>query len=118
MKRRMIFLILFITVLCFDIAFSAGSYRFTDAYEDAETVRSYFNGTGSEAEAKASFERLYSFWYKDAQQYVLNKNKGKFHYPDCKSVTEQMKEENKVFITCSREMLISLGYSPCGNCHP
>ena len=68
--------------------------------------------------AATAYNRLYDFWYKDAKDYVLNKNKGKFHNPDCKSVTNQMKESNKAFITCSRQRLIPLGYEPCGNCHP
>ena len=113
----MVFLVLFIAVLCFDIAFSAGSYRLSDAYEDAQVVRAYFHGPGSETEAAASFDRLYDLMYKDAMKYVLNKNKAKFHYPECPS-TKQMNESNKVFITCSRDYLLALGYDPCGNCKP
>ena len=118
MKKRMVFVVLFLVVLCFNIALSAGSYRLSDAYEDAQTVRAYFRGAGSETEAAASFDRLYDFLYNDAREYVLNRNKAKFHYPDCSSVTKQMKEENKIFITCSRDYLLTLGYDPCGNCRP
>ena len=46
--------------------------------------------------------------------YVCSK---KFHYPDCKSVN-QMKEENRLFTSLSREELLAEGYKPCGNCNP
>lgn len=49
--------------------------------------------------------------------YVGNKNSKKFHYSDCKSV-KQMKESNKFFYTGTRDEMISMGYDPCGNCHP
>ncbi len=49
--------------------------------------------------------------------YILNKNTKKFHYPDCGSVS-RMKEKNKEYYNGSRDVLISRGYSPCGNCHP
>lgn len=50
-------------------------------------------------------------------QYVCNTHTKKFHYPNCKSVA-QMKETNKWYADVSREEIISLGYEPCGNCHP
>ena len=115
--KRIVFILVFIFVLCFNMAYAAGSYGFSDACEDAETVRAYFNSTGSETEAAASFYRLYDFWYQNAKPYVLNKNKMKFHNPDCLGVN-QMKEANKIFITCSRDLLVSIGYEPCGTCHP
>ena len=49
--------------------------------------------------------------------YIINRNTGKFHYPDCRSV-KQMKESNKMYYTGTRDELISQGYSPCGNCDP
>ena len=49
--------------------------------------------------------------------YVINTNTKKFHYPSCSSVNK-MKEKNKQEFTGTRDELISLGYSPCGNCHP
>ena len=49
--------------------------------------------------------------------YVLNTNTMKFHYPSCKSVN-QMKEKNKWYYDGTRSDIISMGYSPCGNCHP
>ena len=118
MKKRLAFILLFIIIVGLISTSFADSYQFSDAFTDAEIVKAFFNGSGSSLKAEESFKRLYNFLYKDAQDYVLNRNTGKFHYPDCKSVTEQMKESNKVFITCSRDLLLALGYKPCGNCHP
>ena len=53
----------------------------------------------------------------DVITYVGNKGTKKFHYPNCKSVS-QMKEKNKVFFYGDRSEPISQGYDPCGNCHP
>ena len=49
--------------------------------------------------------------------YVLNRNTGKFHYPDCKSVSD-MKVKNRMDVDWSREKVIAEGYQPCGNCKP
>lgn len=49
--------------------------------------------------------------------YVLNTNTKKFHIPSCSSVND-MKEKNKKEVTCSRDEVIEMGYSPCGRCHP
>ncbi len=49
--------------------------------------------------------------------YILNTNSRKFHYPSCPSV-DQMNESNKEDFTGSRDELISMGYTPCGNCNP
>lgn len=49
--------------------------------------------------------------------YTINRNTGKFHYPDCRSV-KQMNESNKQEYTGSRDDLVAQGYSPCGNCNP
>ena len=117
MKRKAFLYLVIAAIMLTGIAFSLGNYGFQDAYSDAQTVHAYFNGHGSEKNAGEAYDRLYDFWYKDAREYVLNKNKGKFHLPTCKSVS-QMNESNKVFITYSREMLLAVGYEPCGNCHP
>ena len=50
-------------------------------------------------------------------QYILNTNTKKFHYPSCRSV-KQMKESNKQSYNGTRDEVIAMGYSPCGNCHP
>ena len=49
--------------------------------------------------------------------YIGNKNSKKLHYTWCHSV-EQMKDSNKVYLTCTREEALARGYSPCGNCNP
>ena len=49
--------------------------------------------------------------------YVVNKNSGKFHHPDCSSVLD-MKESNKEYTDKTREELIAEGKSPCGKCKP
>lgn len=49
--------------------------------------------------------------------YILNTNTGKFHYPDCKSVSD-MSGRNRQETEASREDLIARGFEPCGNCRP
>ena len=51
------------------------------------------------------------------QTFVVNKNTQKFHFVTCSRV-KKMKEENKAVYNGEREMLIFLGFAPCGNCHP
>ena len=52
-----------------------------------------------------------------SQQYVLNTNTKRFHYPDCDSV-KAMKEKNKQIIESTREEIIEMGYTPCAVCNP
>ena len=49
--------------------------------------------------------------------YILNTNSHKFHYPDCHSAAK-ISQKNKAYYTGTREELIAQGYSPCGNCDP
>ena len=49
--------------------------------------------------------------------YVLNTNTRKFHVPGCKSVNK-MKESNKQVVEMTRDDVVAMGYSPCGNCNP
>lgn len=51
------------------------------------------------------------------QTYILNTNTKKFHLPGCSSVGK-MKESNKREYTGTRDDVLGMGYSPCGNCHP
>lgn len=51
------------------------------------------------------------------QDYVLNKNTKKFHYPHCSSVS-RMKAKNRKDFFGSRGDVISMGYVPCKNCDP
>ena len=54
---------------------------------------------------------------KKVQTYILNTSSKKFHKVDCSSVPT-IKEKNKDTFTGTREELIEMGYSPCGNCKP
>lgn len=49
--------------------------------------------------------------------YILNTNSRRFHKPFCRSV-EQMKPENYQETSASREEVLEMGYTPCGNCKP
>ncbi len=49
--------------------------------------------------------------------YILNNNSKKFHYSDCGSAS-RISEKNKGSYTGTRDELIAMGYSPCGNCDP
>ena len=54
----------------------------------------------------------------EAATYVINKNSGKVHKPDCKHVAN-MSEENKLYVTSSAEELKeNENYSPCLTCDP
>ena len=52
-----------------------------------------------------------------SQEYVLNTNTMKFHYPSCGSV-EKMKDKNKQIVEATRDEVHSWGYDPCGICRP
>ena len=49
--------------------------------------------------------------------YVVNKNTGKFHYPNCSSVPK-IKAKNRMDSNQTRDELIAQGYAPCKNCNP
>ena len=51
------------------------------------------------------------------QQYILNTNTKKFHYPGCSSVS-RMKESNKQPFSGTRTEVINKGYIPCQKCNP
>ena len=53
----------------------------------------------------------------EGEEYILNTNSYKIHFPWCHSV-DRMKEYNKEYVTDTIENLIDKGYSPCGNCKP
>lgn len=115
--KRVVGLLVFFFVLCGSISFSQVDYSVSDANKDSRVVASFFSGSGSEDEASKAFSRLYSFAFKDSSDYVLNRSKGKFHKPNCSGV-KTMNESNKVFVTCSRDLVISFGYTPCSKCNP
>lgn len=49
--------------------------------------------------------------------YIGNKNTKKLHVPNCSAVL-QMKEENRVYLNCTRDEAIKDGYTSCGRCNP
>ncbi|MBB5183447.1 DNA/RNA non-specific endonuclease [Catenisphaera adipataccumulans] len=49
--------------------------------------------------------------------YILNKNTGVFHRPECRSVS-LMSEKNKEYYNGTRADAIAQGYRPCQNCDP
>ena len=49
--------------------------------------------------------------------YILNKNTKKFHKPACRSA-ELISPKNYEETCGSREEVLALGYTPCGNCRP
>ena len=52
-----------------------------------------------------------------SSSYVLNTNTKKFHIPTCSSI-KRMSAKNRQDVIMTREEIIEMGYSPCGNCHP
>lgn len=51
------------------------------------------------------------------QNYVLNTNTMKFHYPSCSSA-KKIKPENRGDFYGTRDQAIAKGYDSCGICHP
>ena len=49
------------------------------------------------------------------EDFIINKNTLKFHYPSCQYVG-MMLEENKLFVTSTYNTLVGEGYSPCNIC--
>lgn len=53
----------------------------------------------------------------EPQDYVLNTNTMRFHYPDCRSVPE-ISQRNREDVFASRDELLDRGFKSCGNCRP
>lgn len=53
----------------------------------------------------------------DGQDYVLNTNTRKFHYPYCDSA-DKIKPKNRKEYSGTREEVIAMGYEPCKRCNP
>lgn len=53
----------------------------------------------------------------DGQDYVLNTNTRKFHYPNCDSA-DRIKPKNRKEYNGTREEVIEMGYEPCKRCNP
>ena len=68
--------------------------------------------------SRAQFATIaHRYMDKYGQQYVLNTNSKKFHYPGCASVSK-MKAKNRLDFTGTRDEVISMGYEPCQICSP
>ncbi len=52
-----------------------------------------------------------------SQTYILNTNTRRFHSPDCPSALK-INGRNRQEFWGTREELLEMGYSPCGNCRP
>ena len=81
------------------------------------TLDEYLSEMESTLGVKANEGNAASAASSDAQDYVLNTNTKKFHYPSCSSVN-QMKKKNRQDYHGTRDELISSGYEPCGKCNP
>lgn len=81
------------------------------------TLDEYLSEMESTLGVKANEGNAASAASSDAQDYVLNTNTKKFHYPSCSSVN-QMKKKNRQDYHGTRDELISRGYDPCGKCNP
>lgn len=53
----------------------------------------------------------------EVRKYVVNTNTGKFHLPDCASVTD-MNPANRLELKADRDTMLADGYRPCGICQP
>lgn len=53
----------------------------------------------------------------DEHSYILNTSSMVFHKPNCGSV-KTMSDKNKQSYTGTRESVVDMGYSACGNCNP
>lgn len=71
----------------------------------------------SELASEAAYKITDSIESDITEDYILNTNTMRFHFPFCDSV-DQIKEKNKEYYSGSREELIEKGYVPCGNCKP
>lgn len=94
----------------FEIDYATGENHRAPETETAEgKAAEGASGEGTEGQDKngAAAENVY----------IVNKNTGKFHRPDCSGVSD-VKPRNKRKYTGSREKLIEQGYEPCGMCKP
>ena len=67
--------------------------------------------------AMGSIEKEASGKNTEVQDYVLNKNTKKFHYPWCSSA-DDIKKKNRKDFTGTREEVVAQGYDPCKRCNP
>ena len=104
-------------VYCYNVQPGIGiDYATGDSWADQKPVA---NGESEDNDSIIvdSNDEAESNMTAEETEYVINTNTGKFHSPNCDSVTK-MKAKNKKEFAGSRAELISEGYEPCGNCKP
>lgn len=104
-------------VYCYNVQPGIGiDYATGDSWADQKPVA---NGESEDNDSIIvdSNDEAESNMTAEETEYVINTNTGKFHRPNCDSVTK-MKAKNKKEFTGSRAELISEGYEPCGSCKP
>ena len=89
-----------------------------DVTESNKTVED--TGTQGEEQQQAEVqveESAVNAATQNTQDYILNTNTKKFHYPNCSSV-DQMSEKNKRLVNDTAENIRAMGYEPCKRCNP
>ncbi len=122
MNRKIIntlVLLVSVTILlssCLNLEFFNGSPVSSDTSEVTqdltETTRQKETEKETEAQTTKATAETKQVIKKDL---VINKNTGKFHSPTCHYV-DMMNEENKNFVSSTRQDLVDRGYSPCSQC--
>ena len=122
MNRKIIstlVLLVSVTILlssCLNLEFFNGSPVSSDTSEVTqdltETTRQKETEKETEAQTTKATPETKPIVKKDL---VINKNTGKFHSPTCHYV-DMMNEENKNFVSSTRQDLVDRGYSPCSQC--
>ena len=98
--------------------YATGESWYTGVFLDTDSPAVIYEVDSSEA-GDTKEETTVSPVPEDGQSvtYVLNRKSLKFHLESCSAVSK-MEEHNKEVFEGNREYLISIGYSPCGNCKP
>ena len=73
--------------------------------------------TGESYVKTANKEEISSLDKDNVQSYVLNKSSKKFHMLSCNQI-KNIAEKNRQDVSITRDEVIHMGYSPCGNCKP
>ena len=97
----------------------------TDLQNNAETPHkiNYTEGDTKEpasetaATGNSETEELPTTKNNVEQNYILNTNSKKFHYPSCASA-QRISNKNKQEYLGTRTEILDKGYKPCGNCNP
>lgn len=85
---------------------------------DYLTGESWYTGVFLDTNSKAvNFDGISDSLNTEKVTYILNRNSKKFHLESCSSVST-ISEHNKELFEGNRDYLISIGYEPCGSCHP